>query len=647
MRIAVLSNCQGESLSLCINAMNSSIHADFFLSSDVENGKFDLDNILNNYDQILVQPGTSKLVPAEYNKKKVLFPSIIFSGYHPDITFLRAKNHQGELCVVNGPMSSYNSAIAIFGYYYGIGLDDIVGHYNPYVYSKFGYFEHWSQSRKELIIEGELAQFPLGALFKKWVRSGIFMHSFNHPTLSVMADIGRGVLAKMKIPIERQNILPFLVDPLANMPVWPVYPEIAAKKNVEGDYVFNMKHTNSVMGLREFVEKSYLIYQQFDKSTFEPFSFSIDDFARKLYQKNTVQIKNPYLDANKYQFWKNAVASVAPQNLDPVVNPKFIVLKENKVATAGSCFAQHIAKTLSASGFDYYVAESAPPNISIDEANNENYGVFSARYGNIYTVRQMLQLIHRVYGLFVPQDTVWKRSDGKFVDPFRPQISQRGFENSLEVLAAREEHFSAVREMLEKMHVLIFTLGLTEGWRSKFDGAVFPLAPGVAGGEVDFVRYEFVNFDVDEIAEDLDKVVDFIKAINPQCKIILTVSPVPLIATYEDRHALVATTYSKSVLRTVAETISKERDNVEYFPSYEIITGSFNGGKYYNSDCRTVTEDGVSHVMRVFMKNYAGDHKTLEVTKSSFNDSGITKRTFMYDIVCDEEAIVSFDRDGI
>jgi hypothetical protein len=53
--------------------------------------------------------------------------------------------------------------------------------------------------------------------------------------------------------------------------------------------------------------------------------------------------------------------------------------------------------------------------------------------------------------------------------------------------------------------------------------------------------------------------------------VILTVSPVPLAATFTGRDVLVANMYSKSVLRAVAEEIRARFDFVDYFPSYESV----------------------------------------------------------------------------
>jgi hypothetical protein len=153
----------------------------------------------------------------------------------------------------------------------------------------------------------------------------------------------------------------------------------------------------------------------------------------------------------------------------------------------------------------------------------------------------------------------------------------------------------------------VFTLGPTETWVSRVDGAAYPLCPGVAGGEFDEVRHAFVNLSVSEVVADAEAAIDFIRAVNPKARVILTVSPVPLVATAEDRSVLVSTTYSKAVLRVAAEQVSAGRDYVAYFPSFEIITGNHAGGRYFDADLRSVTAEGVAHVMRLFMRHYARD----------------------------------------
>src|SRR5207237_2859268 len=127
--------------------------------------------------------------------------------------------------------------------------------------------------------------------------------------------------------------------------------------------------------------------------------------------------------------WRQAVAERPIATLSPMVHAPFRISRTDRIATAGSCFAQHIARRLDASGYNYLVVEKAPEKLSQAEALARNYGLFSARYGNVYTVRQMRQLLDRALKRFLPLDRVWALPNGHFADPFRPQIEPGGYES--------------------------------------------------------------------------------------------------------------------------------------------------------------------------------------------------------------------------
>ena len=318
--------------------------------------------------------------------------------------------------------------------------------------------------------------------------------------------------------------------------------------------------------------------------------------------------KHPYETAPDHTKWRRAVAVPAMAQVDPVTNFDVKIDQRTKVATAGSCFAQHIARYLKKSGYNHYVAEPGHPTLPEKVRAANNYGLFSARYGNIYTARQLLQLFQRAYGLFRPREDCWKAKEDVFLDPFRPTAQPGGFISETEMRLDREQHLAAVRKMFETLDVFVFTLGLTECWVSRSDGAAFPICPGVEGGEFNKSHHLFVNENVDEVVSEMSSFLLHLARVNPRAQVILTVSPVPLAATARgDQHVLVATTYSKSVLRVAAEMLVSRFVHVHYFPSYEIITGSFSRGAYYADDLRNVLENGVSHVMGLFMK-----HATVE-----------------------------------
>ena len=353
---------------------------------------------------------------------------------------------------------------------------------------------------------------------------------------------------------------------------------------------------------------------------------------------------NPYRAKPASSFWKRSVALSPPTDVDPVISTEITITPQTQIATAGSCFAQHIAKTLVRLGFSYLVEENEPAHAFCED---ENYGTFSARYGNIYTVRQLLQLFRRAYGVFEPSETAWLRGDGRFIDPFRPQIQAGGFETVAQLEADRQSHLESVRGLFEKCDIFVFTLGLTESWVSTIDGAVFPLAPGVVSPHVDPGSYRFHNFDVQETEDDLRCFLDCLGKVNQKVRVILTVSPVPLIATYEPSHVLCATTYSKSVLRVVAEQVARKFDWVEYFPSYEMITGAHTRGAYFAEDLREVRPEGVAYVMSIFSKHYLAEKGEAAHAPAVRNDQvsederKLQQSTMeqLMSVICDEEAI--------
>lgn len=356
---------------------------------------------------------------------------------------------------------------------------------------------------------------------------------------------------------------------------------------------------------------------------------------------------HPYKTAPEHTRWRRSVAAPAPGEVDPIVDLRVKIDRETKVATAGSCFAQHIARYLKKSGFSYFVAEPGHPVLpeSIRAANN--YGLFSCRYGNIYTARQLLQLFQRAYGLFRPIENCWRVSEDVVLDPFRPSIQPGGFISEIEMRIDREQHLAAVRKMFENLDVFIFTLGLTECWVHRTDGAVFPVCPGVEGGEFKKSRHLFVNETVDDVVLEMSSFLVHLARVNPRAEVILTVSPVPLAATARcDQHVLAATTYSKSVLRVAADMLASRFPQVHYFPSYEIITGPFSRGAYYADDLRNVVEEGVSHVMRLFMKHTtagsAGTAAAKGASPAKEADAGQENQALaaqLVEVECDEAAL--------
>lgn len=312
-------------------------------------------------------------------------------------------------------------------------------------------------------------------------------------------------------------------------------------------------------------------------------------------------MSNPYQDLPGRAFWAPAVGRRDALEINELWVTKWPVIPRMKIATFGSCFAQHFGRALAKRGYQWFDAEPAPKCISDETAKRFNYGVFSARTGNIYTVSLLKQWAEWATGAVTPPDEVWEKH-GRFYDPFRPIVEPDGFASREEVLNSRDLTIEAFSRALRETNLFVFTLGLTESWWNTEGGYEYPMCPGTVAGDFDPEAHEFRNQGYQFILKNLQTAIWIIRSVNPRVRILLTVSPVPLTATKSESHVLVATSYSKSTLRAVAGDIAAKRKFVDYFPSYEIISAPPYQGRFYADNKRSVEQVGVDHVMANFFE---------------------------------------------
>ena len=310
-------------------------------------------------------------------------------------------------------------------------------------------------------------------------------------------------------------------------------------------------------------------------------------------------MSNPYQNLDDHAFWRSAVAEKGPHGVERLWAPRFEIRPEHRIVTAGSCFAQHFGKALAARGYAWFDAEAAPPWLTGASAAKFNYGVFSFRTGNIYTPRMLLQWLTLAFeGGEVGE--LWE-AGGRWYDPLRPVIEPDGFASRDELLEARHATLAAIRKAVTQADVFVFTLGLTECWRNKQTGLEYALCPGTtAGADFDPKLHVFHNNSVAETSRDLEEALLVLRRENPELRVLLTVSPVPLVASASGEHVLTATSYSKSVLRAVAGEAAALHDFTDYFPSYEIINHPVFRGMFFSSNMRSVEAQGVETVMGHF-----------------------------------------------
>lgn len=293
---------------------------------------------------------------------------------------------------------------------------------------------------------------------------------------------------------------------------------------------------------------------------------------------------NPYETLGPEKFWRSAVAGIGPGDAFPGIwAPKYAIDKQSGFITAGSCFAQHVGKWLAANDFRFSPSKIAP------EFN------FSFALGNIYTPALMRQWLEAATGNRELDGQIAEQ-DGRFHDLLCPTVGKNGYASEAELLAARQAAITEIADQIKGADLFVFTLGLTEAWRHS-DGTVYPMCPGTLAGTFDPEAHHFHNYSHAETLEEMEAACRLARALNPGIRFLLTVSPVPLTATASNSHVLVATTYSKSILRAVAGELAAHHAWIDYFPSFELIASPPIGGRYFEPNQRNVRPEGVAFVM--------------------------------------------------
>lgn len=348
---------------------------------------------------------------------------------------------------------------------------------------------------------------------------------------------------------------------------------------------------------------------------------------------------NPYQNLPPEFFWKTAIASKNMFDICNLWHPKFHLKKSHKVATFGSCFAQHIGNALQDREFHWLNTEPAPKKMSQENIKKFNYNVFTSRTGNIYTASLLRQWTEWALEDKAPPVEYWQK-DGRFYDPFRPNIEPCGFESVEEMHLSRLQSIKSFEQAIKNADFFIFTLGLTESWFNKEHGYEYPMCPGTVAGEFDDEKHVFKNQKYDYVFSNLETAFKKMRLVNKNLRIILTVSPVPLTATNSGNHVLLATMESKSILRAVAGEIAK-RKFVDYFPSYEIINSPPFKGTFFESNQRNVNKHGVDHVMNLFFhdmeKKFGAYPKQQNKANKELEDN----------VVCEEELLAAFGKEGL
>jgi len=249
------------------------------------------------------------------------------------------------------------------------------------------------------------------------------------------------------------------------------------------------------------------------------------------------------------------------------------ITQSTRITTFGSCFAENICKHLSKREFN--LSSEACPDIYISYMGE---GMV-----NVHAIAQQFE---------------WALENKEI-----PEGLWHGWK--AEDYGVDEDVRLATRDAFLATEFFIITLGLSEVWEDSVTKEVFWRA--VPLNKYDKDRHVFRVLTMDETKAKIRKVYDLIRKYVPDAKVLFTLSPIPLAATFREISCITANSVSKSILRASLDEFLRDRSDdlrkrLFYFPSYEIISELF--FEKYGEDGRHPHPEVIDMMMLTFEASY-------------------------------------------
>ncbi|MCJ2064201.1 WcbI family polysaccharide biosynthesis putative acetyltransferase [Methylobacterium sp. J-088] len=277
--IAVLGNCQARGVAQAMRLLAPKSPVRYLPMGSLKRDHGHIDGLVRTllaHDHVFSQTFPAGLIPGgdaatlrAADPRLKLFPSIVFSAFHPDMVYAGQASDLAALKLAPSPMGQYHSAIVLTAHRLGLAPERTAALFREDVFRRLGYLDHWDPAVRELVGAAEAVGFGLERELTRWARRGAFMHLMNHPKAHVVGDIARRLLVESGIAPEPVEIEDYLGDELTQDVIWPIYPAVAEQFGLTGSYLFKAKAAKSkVVGeafpvlydLPGFIAASFSIY---------------------------------------------------------------------------------------------------------------------------------------------------------------------------------------------------------------------------------------------------------------------------------------------------------------------------------------------------------------------------------------------------
>jgi hypothetical protein len=274
--------------------------------------------------------------------------------------------------------------------------------------------------------------------------------------------------------------------------------------------------------------------------------------------------------------------------------PKFQLQKSDRFFCMGSCFARNIEEH-----FTYRNIKVLSQSLKCpaSEWGNRPSGLV-----NKFTTASMQNEFDWISGRPFPDSSFLETPHGwldlQLVPGQVPVSHERAVERRSYLI---DDYFSRINQA----DVIVMTLGFIESWFDNRAGIYLNATPPMREVKRDPGRFQFECTAIEQNQRALNNIHDTLSRIRPNARIIITVSPVPLDVTFTGQDIIVANSHSKAILLCAARAFAAQHDNVDYFPSYEMVVQSRRESAY-RDDMLHVQSQCVSKIIDTFFELYVG-----------------------------------------
>src|SRR5450631_2111326 len=275
----------------------------------------------------------------------------------------------------------------------------------------------------------------------------------------------------------------------------------------------------------------------------------------------------------------------------PQVTPKFQLRADDIFFCIGSCFARNIEEHLMYRDFSV-------TSMSITASRNE-WPWRPNGFLNKFTTSSILNEMRWAFGEApFPEKSFLEDGNGWHDLQLSPGVAGVTRERVTQRRRMVTEYFARIHDA----SVVIITLGLVEVWYDHAAEVFLNTAPSLWATRREPDRFSLIVSDYGDNLRALNDIIALLERHGRKdVRVIVTVSPVPMSETFTGQDVIVANNYSKSTLRAAAEDAARERENVQYYPSYDAIVTSQRSLAYNSGDELHVLDQAVEEITSHFL----------------------------------------------